>query len=211
MLTVIWQGRTHQELNRGADGQAASFSLTEGTGRLKVPSSSRCKCIACPLRNGAAWRYERIIFVYFFRGPIMRQLEPPLVHLLAFAETISQKHQFLVLNDLGRLQARYAVNLFHRYLNAQSTAMNFLSSSRIRFNSIQIFCFNLSENVPRYIIECTIGPSTKSRNCPYSSGQMIYNVLKAVLNFLCFTSQTISIVDWDIDVLPSVTRETLST
>jgi hypothetical protein len=56
----------------------------------------------------------------------MRQLEPPLVHLPAFAEIISQKHQNLVLNHLSRLQARYAPNLLQSYLNARLTARNFL-------------------------------------------------------------------------------------
>jgi hypothetical protein len=54
-----------------------------------------------------------------------------------FAAIIAKKDENLVLNDLSRLQARYARNLLQSYLNAQSTARHFLSLPDLALDSIQ--------------------------------------------------------------------------
>jgi hypothetical protein len=99
-LTIIWQGGTDRELNRGADGQATSFSFTEGTRRLKIPSSSRWTCISCPSGKGAVWWYERIIIIHYFSRTNYASIGT------AFAAIIAQREEHLVMNDLSRLQAR---------------------------------------------------------------------------------------------------------
>jgi hypothetical protein len=45
------------------------------------------------------------------------------------------------LNDLGRLQSRYAKNLLQSYLNAQSTARNFFSFPHLALDTYFLHWF----------------------------------------------------------------------
>jgi hypothetical protein len=90
------------------------------------------RCSSCLAGNGAAWRYERFIFLLVCRRPVRRELDRP---PCAFPRPCSdnrataRKSHF---ESLCRLRSRYVRNLLQRHLNTLLILRNFHSWFRIR-------------------------------------------------------------------------------
>jgi hypothetical protein len=155
-------------------------------------------CIGCLRRNGARWTYERIFFIPCFQSYIIHQLKAGTRAILWLWRDNRRKALKSSFESVEPFAYLIRPNLVAELSDARINSDEYLF---LNPHLTQIRRIVLSDDMPRCVIERAIRAIGTVKNCVYSSVQLIYDVESYVLKLVCFTSEAISIIYWDINAL----------